>query len=425
MDITELRELLEKARVARADTEHQKALDHFDTLLVETRGAPLADAVKEIRLVAMRERSRLLDRLGRRDEALTGLEQYYLEAGSTQHAVEALQRIGEIQSELGQQRKALEAFDEALALAEAYNYTEGRAKALLGRGFTLHRLGQSEEALADLKKARALSRQVDDLLGIRRAINRLGIVYVQTGQVDKAINAFQETLALAREAGNTREIAINLSNLGECYQQLFNMNAALPYHEEALKLAESTKLRSLEDDMARNLGFELFSLGRVEEGIEYLQRALRISEETQHPDIRLQSLYSLALAEIGRGNAAQARHYAEELKESAAAYNFRVYQAEALHALGRIEQLEGDTVTAEQRWQEAVFLAHETGRQFLLWQLHAALAEIAPNEGLARVHYQIASDIIHQIAYPIEDEEIRESFLQAEPVKAIQERLAT
>jgi hypothetical protein len=79
---------------------------------------------------------------------------------------------------------------------------------------------------------------------------------------------------------------------------------------------------------------------------------------------------------------------------------------------------------AQQFWQQALFLAHETGRRMLLWQVHAALAEIAPSPALGTVHNRIAGEIIEQILHPIKDETLRQTFLQADPVRAVLERLS-
>lgn len=423
MDATTLHDQLQDARRARESKEHERALLIYDQLLEATDPQPRTSDSKEIRLTALQERSRLFELMGQRDAALAGFEKYYLEAGTTEHAVIALVHIGELQADMGRQREGLATYNEALQLAEAFNYTYGRARALLGSGLTLHRMGRSEEGLSNLRKAQAVFEQIGDRQGKTRALNRLGIVHVQLGQIDRAIAAFQESLALARTLGD-RETAIDLNNLGECHQQLYNIEQALEYHQEALALAESTQFHPVLADLSRNLGFDLVSLGHVAEGVPYLQRALAISQETKDRDVYCQSLYTLALAEIERRNAHAARGYAEQLREVAEARNYRGYLADALHALGLIDRLQGDPTRAEQRWQEAIFLAHETGRQFLLWRIHAALAENASNPGLERVHYQIAADIINQIAYPIEDKAIRASFLNAAPVRAILEKVA-
>jgi ATP/maltotriose-dependent transcriptional regulator MalT len=107
------------------------------------------------------------------------------------------------------------------------------------------------------------------------------------------------------------------------------------------------------------------------------------------------------------------------LLELAREKNARAYEADALHALGMCYKLRGDVAQAEQYWQQASFLAHETEQRMLLWQIHAAMAEVATMPGLADVHRRIAAEVIEQIVYPIADKKLREKFLTAPRVKAV------
>jgi tetratricopeptide (TPR) repeat protein len=324
--------------------------------------------------------------------------------------------------------KALEAHHEALHLAEALNYTAGRANALGGTGLVNYHLGRFEEAVSTFKKSLALLEQVGDKPEQARCWNRMGMSHARLGELDKAINDFRESSQLILQI-RTRDLidlqtGLNaLNNLGECYQSLFDMDQALTHHHEGLKLVEALNLPSQESDLSRNLGVDLFYLGRVDEGIQYLERSLRISRESNTLDIELQALYSLSIAEIQRGNLDKGQAYALELIKLAENHKTRGHLADGLHALGLVHKENGDIGEAQQSWQQALFLAHETGRRMLLWRIHAGLSSISPNEALAEVHNRIASEIILQILDPIEDEPLCQSFLDAEPVRAIFEQL--
>ena len=76
-------------------------------------------------------------------------------------------------------------------------------------------------------------------------------------------------------------------------------------------------------------------------------------------------------------------------------------------------------MVARQFWQQAILIAHEAGKQMLIWQLHAALANIAPTPELAAIHQRMAAEMIEQILYPIEDEGLRRKFVKARPVQAV------
>jgi hypothetical protein len=79
---------------------------------------------------------------------------------------------------------------------------------------------------------------------------------------------------------------------------------------------------------------------------------------------------------------------------------------------------------AEQLWQQGLFLAHEANRRMLLWQLHGALSRISNNPALKDVHNRIAAEVIQQIAFPIEDENLKQTFLNAPAVRDVLRKAA-
>ncbi|HSG17255.1 MAG TPA: tetratricopeptide repeat protein [Anaerolineae bacterium] len=420
-DVLQLRR---DAAAAVADNEHTRAIGLYTRLLTITspRASDLVTA--DIRLEALRERGRLFNLLGEPQAALAAYEQYYVEAGDSRHAVDALVAIGNQCTYMNLTDRALEAQRDALRLAESLGYTSGRAMALGGIGLVYNYLDRSEEALTYLHKALTLFDQLGDRAEQARGWNRIGVAHVRLGQLDKAILAFRSSSELAHDVGDSgpvvQEMAvISLNNLGECYQNLFDMEQALATHRKGLSMAQTTDLPYLEADLARNLGVDLRFLGLIEEGIEYLHRSLELSLETNQPDVEVQAMYSLAMAELQRGNWIEARAMAERLQAKAEPNNNKGSLAEALHALGHAQRQMGDLSAAQGCWQQALFLAHETGRRMLLWRLHAALAEVAGGQELAGVHNQIAAEIIRQIANPIEDLELRQKFLEAKPVSAV------
>ena len=101
----------------------------------------------------------------------------------------------------------------------------------------------------------------------------------------------------------------------------------------------------------------------------------------------------------------------------------RWHQANGLYVSGLFKLMAGDRAAAEELWQQAIFLAHETENRMLLWHLHAGLAQIAAQPSLATVHYRIAAEVIQQVAEPFTDETLKAQFLGAEPVTAVLNQL--
>ncbi len=426
--MTDPNELLKQAALAAERKEYWDAIGLNTDVLFHTDPHTQDLDEKEMRLTALRERGALFSALGEQEAALASYEQYYMEAGTSQHAVDALVFIGNQHTYMARPGRAMEAHREALQLAEALNYTAGRANAWGGTGMVNDHLGRLEEAVSNYQKSLALLEQVGNREEQARCWNRMGISHARLGELDKAINDFRESSQLILKIPTRDLTALQtglnaLNNLGECYQNLFDMEQALTHHQEGFKLVKTMNLPSMENDLSRNLGVDLYYLGRIEEGITHLEHALQVSRDANTPDIELQSLYSLAIAEIQRGNVGVGQAYAQELIELAKARKTRGYQADGFHAIGLAHKELGEIEAAQQVWQQSLFLAHETGRRMLMWQVHAGLASVAPNNSLADVHNRIASEIILQILDPIEDETLCQTFLDAEPVRAIFEQV--
>lgn len=417
-NLSNVTSLLQQAQEARQQYDMAGAIQLFTAVLDESEAKTENPAEAEARLTALRQRALLQRRLGRQEAAMASYQQFRQEARSQQQQVVGVELVAQQCSSMGQHEQAMALHREALQLAETINYAHGRALALQGLAATYFYLGRYEESLSHIEKSLSLFRQLDDVDEKVRTWNWLGMIRQRQGEIDKSIIAFKAALELVRTVGEM-ETAVVLSNLGESYQLLYDMQQALVYHQEALALAARIEIPSMEVDARRNMGVELSYLGQLDEGIDNLRHSLRLSEVVGQPFLTYQVIYSLALTEHMRGNVDKAEEYAQRLFDLAEQSKARDFRAQAMHVLGLCAQSNGDDVAAEQFWQQALFLAHETGQQTLLWQLHAALAQIAPNPALAGTHYRIAAEVIEQIIYPIEDESLRQKFLIAAPVKAI------
>ncbi len=414
---------IEQARFATQNGRFWDAVDQYTEILGNTDPQTSDPKVKNARLVSLKERGDLLSELGEQIVALAAYEQYYLEAGTSQHAVEALVLIGIRSRGLGQYGRSIAACQEALDLSTALNYTPGRAKALVGLGGTYLLQGEVNLAINYLNQANALFEQLHDTYGQAQSSNQIGIAYATTGHFYKAIQAFEISLALARQLDRHSGLVACLNNLGECFQLLFATDQALACHQEGLALAESAEFRLLEADLCRNLGLDLAQKEQWQESVAYLQRAKTLAEEIHAPEIYFHTLYALARVSLMQGQMKGRDHAQVLLDSTTEPGRSRWHQANGLYVLGWYEQLAGNVSTAEELWQRAIFLAHETENRVLLWQLHAALAQIAQQPNLAGVHNRIAAEVIQQIAEPFTDESLKATFLSAGPVTAVLSQL--
>lgn len=422
MDVAYLQEQLDLAENFRLNHQFDQATKLYDVVLEESNANNKGDLIRGVRLMALTGYGRILHLRGKQPEALAMFQQRSEEAKSRIERIDALVCVGDQQIIMAKFEDAFAVHSKALNLARKINYSAGRAFALRGLGQTYSFIGRAEEAIVNLKKALSIFQQLENVEEITRTWNLLGITHAQQGEVDKAIDAFSIGLKTARYVGDNA-IASYLSNLGEMYQDLYSFEEALVYHREGLEIAEKAQLRSMELDLCRNLGIDLCYLGQLEEGYSYLQRALSLSRVTGMLDLQLQTLYSIGIYEVLYGELALAEKYGRQLLILAEEIKARGHLARVRYLLGRCAQRKGETAEAQQLWQQALFMAHETQQYRLLWQIHAALAEVSESKDLARTHNRIAAEVIEQILYPIENQNLRESFLNAEPIKAVLQKV--
>lgn len=419
-DISQLNQILQEAAKARDSQANEEALRLYTELINQTAGGADDPAVREIRLTALRENGRLHRLLGDQSTALACFQQYYMDAGRGEQAVDGLALLANQHNSMGNYDEALQASREALELTEALNYSTGRAAVFQALGRTYAHQGRTEEAIANMQKALALFQQMGNRTEAARTHNWMGVVFMEQGQIDRAIYSFRSAL---QEDPHVSDVlrSIILNNLGECYQYLFDFEQALAHHREALALIRQTRFTTPQDDLVRNLGVDLYRSGQVEEGIAHLSDALQMAETAGRQDVRMQVLDSLAVAELERDRPDAAMQYAQTLKIESERIKARHFQARALYDLGLCYQHLGEGVAAEQMWHQALFLAHETQQQGLIWRLHARLAQVVGIAPLAETHNRIAAEVIEQIVYPIEDNHLRQKFLSAPEVKAVLE----
>ncbi|MEM7335647.1 MAG: tetratricopeptide repeat protein [Chloroflexota bacterium] len=418
MNITDLQQQLETAENFRLSHQFEQATLLYDEILEDSEETKTHDSVREMRLMVLAGYGRILHVKGQQPEALRKFKQRVEEAHSKIEQVDALVSVGDQQIIMAKYEDAFAVHSQALSVSKKLNYSAGRAFALRGLGQTFSFIGRAEEAISNLKKALSIFQQLENNEEIVRTWNLLGITHAQQGEIDKAIDAFSVGLKNARRVGDMA-IASFLSNLGEMYQDLYAFEEAIVYHREGLEIAEKAELRSMELDLCRNLGVDLCYLGQQEEGYTYLKRALSLSRVTGMFDLQLQTLYSIGHYEMQYGKVEQAVKYGRQLLILAEEIKARGHLARARYLLGCCAKQQGKTQEAQQLWQQALFMAHETQQYRLLWQIHAALAEISDSAELARTHNRIAAEVIEQILYPIESQALRSAFMNASSIKVV------
>ncbi len=190
-----------------------------------------------------------------------------------------LGNLGVAYAELGQVERAIECHEQALAIDREIGDRRGEGNQLTSLGTAYRNLGQAERAIEYYEQALAIQREIGNRVGEGADLGDLGNAYAYLGQAEQAIEHYKQALAIAREIGDRTGEGTGLSNLGAAYAELGQMERAIEQFEQALVIDREIGDRASEGADLGNLGLAYADLGQVERAIEHLRQGLAIARE--------------------------------------------------------------------------------------------------------------------------------------------------
>jgi CHAT domain-containing protein len=151
-------------------------------------------------------------------------------------------------------------------------------------------LGEYPKAIEFYQQSLAIKREIGDRKEVANSLNNLGNAYANLGQYPKAIEFHQQSLGIAREIGNREGESIFLSNIGLTLQKQQQPELAIVFYKQSVNITEGIRqdLRKLPReqqesytqtvaDTYRSLADLLISQGRLLEAQQVLE-LLKIQE---------------------------------------------------------------------------------------------------------------------------------------------------
>jgi tetratricopeptide (TPR) repeat protein len=188
--------------------------------------------------------------------------------------------LGNSYSTMGQTERAIEHYQQALAMARETRDRSCEGSALGNLGASYAALGRTERAIELTQQALAIAREMGDRRSEGSALGNLGSIYRRLGQPERAIEHTQQALAIARETGDRRSEGSALGNLGASYATLGLTERAIKHYQQVLAIARETGDRGLECGVLGSLGNIQRDMGETERAIEHTQQALAMARET-------------------------------------------------------------------------------------------------------------------------------------------------
>lgn len=179
---------------------------------------------------------------------------------------------------LGQQQKAIEQFQLALAIfRQTSGHVEDEARTLSHIGDVYRGWGFPEQAVHYYRDALAIYAHIEDSVGKAVALNNVGVAYLALRDKKKSIEYLNQALASYRLLGDRRAVALTLNNLGMVYNTLANdSQKALDYFQQSMTELQLVDDRDSQGVVLDNIGALCTKLGQKEMAEVSFDRAFQL-----------------------------------------------------------------------------------------------------------------------------------------------------
>jgi tetratricopeptide (TPR) repeat protein len=190
---------------------------------------------------------------------------------------DALINIGLIYHRLGNSKKSLESFGQALLLNRKRGNSRNQAIALGNIGLVYRGREDLQRSLKFHLRALKMNSKNKDLEGQSIDLGNIGLIYYYQKNFQKALECHQHAFEMAKQIENPpkrlRLLADNLNNIGNVYRAIGELDAALRSYFSALEIDEKIGNSEGKANQLANIGIVYLDLGNYMKVLDYLQRA--------------------------------------------------------------------------------------------------------------------------------------------------------
>jgi tetratricopeptide (TPR) repeat protein len=261
--------------------------------------------------------------------------------------------IGGARRFLGQGKRALKEYEQALMMLSSVNDWATRGVVVSNAAIAYSDLGDTESAEAFFNEAIEIANRLEDYAAEATRRGNYGWFLLSTGRPQRAIVTLEQALRLSEQQGLVLQIAIQTDNIGLAYDAMGEHNRASAYHQSALERITHLSSPHWQGMMQINQAGSLMQLGQEDEARSLLQQALATGRQETDVHVIARALIGLARLVLANAEFQQCADYLQEAIQLARRADMRRQLAEALQIHSEQQAALNETERSLSLWDEA------------------------------------------------------------------------
>ena len=313
---------------------------------------------------------------------------------------------------MGDSRRALEFFSQAAELLRSVGDYAKEATILNNMCVTYEDLGDYRTGLSFCDRALAIRRDLDDRLGEATVLNNMGSARSSLGEYQQAKDLYNRSAAIYKDLGSKQGEGIELTNLGWLYGTLGDYQKADDFYQKALEIFRDQKDRFREGNVLNNIAVNYFDREDYRKALEINQEALKLRRETHNFAGEGITLTNIASCYTHLAEPQKAFDYYNQSIELQRERNPRQLAA-ALRNVGGLYRDQGDLQKALVYLNEALQITQRIGDINGEAQTLSQIARVERNRGNlveARRNIEAALATVESVRINLQSQQLRASF---------------
>jgi tetratricopeptide (TPR) repeat protein len=279
------------------------------------------------------------------------------------HFAKSLASIGYIERSVGNYKRSIESFEEALEVAGTIDDRKLIQTVLNNIGTIYVSLGDTANALRKFRSSFRVAAGSNSYSGMTDALSNMAVVYSHSAQYAKSIYYSKQSIQYSEKIGDKKSTATTLSNMAQVYHGQGDVRSSIDCYDQSLKLFEELNDSSNIARLLNNVAVVYSTLGDTAKALEYHLRSLEIKEKTGDVSSTAYSLLNIADIYSVQGKNKAALEYGSRSLQLRESIHDNSGIAASLHSLAVVYFNLGDIDKAIDYYEKSIKIKEMLGDQ--------------------------------------------------------------